>query len=604
MQNFNDIPEDQSLTDSRLVLLNNLKTVLSNFSGTVFPTQNLQQGMFCYRSDEGKFYGLRTLPSDWILVLDLSKSFTEWLAGYTPVAHLTNDASHTKAQVGLGNVDNTADADKPVSTPQANAIASAVNNGVSGKVNRAGDNMTGPLNFSTIQTIASSINIDLGAATSNNILITGTTEIIGFGVAPSGAVRICRFAGSLKLWHDVNYTTLPSNADIITEAEDVIILESQGGGKWKCLTYFRASGFSLHDSAPSKRNILINGGMQVSQRGTSITVASVTETVPLPGGNIPTSVGTVDMWRVINDNTGVSLTLNQTSLQIDKLGSHSVLIAPSASLPVVPSNAYAGLETNIEMPRLLSLYEKPITISFYVKSSVAGLYAVKFGSWAGGSWNLSSFVINQANVWEKKSITIKDGVPSSWRTNTATLQFPIVAGASIQRSINAGYSSMPTLVGLSGGANPFATGGAFQIGNVQLEGGTVATPFEYRSYSRELAECLPYFERIVPSSGYGSIASGGQATTTLWRGNLKFSPKRSFPTISFTPSGVWGVLTGTNTVTLTPNGAAAPVTAQYVTKSSALLECTTTSTTAGVPGVLLAGSSSEYIDINSELGYI
>ena len=56
MQKYTEIAENQTLKESRELLLNNDKTALSNSSGTSFPTQNVQVGQFCFRTDEATLY--------------------------------------------------------------------------------------------------------------------------------------------------------------------------------------------------------------------------------------------------------------------------------------------------------------------------------------------------------------------------------------------------------------------------------------------------------------------------------------------------------------------------------------------------------------------
>jgi hypothetical protein len=78
MQSFVLVPASTKLQDSLTPLLNNDRSALSNSSGTVFPTTNLEVGMFCFRSDLVKLYELvSTSPSVWTLALDLNKAAVE-----------------------------------------------------------------------------------------------------------------------------------------------------------------------------------------------------------------------------------------------------------------------------------------------------------------------------------------------------------------------------------------------------------------------------------------------------------------------------------------------------------------------------------------------
>lgn len=77
-QRYTEIPSSQKIAESLSLLLNNDKTALSCSSGSAFPTNNLQVGMLCYRTDENKLYGLKNLDDsegEWICVADLSGNF-------------------------------------------------------------------------------------------------------------------------------------------------------------------------------------------------------------------------------------------------------------------------------------------------------------------------------------------------------------------------------------------------------------------------------------------------------------------------------------------------------------------------------------------------
>lgn len=74
MQSYTEIPSTQSLQSSLSLLLNNDKTALSSNSGTAFPTTNLQVGMFCLRTDQGKLYQLKDAIPTWVMVADLTKT--------------------------------------------------------------------------------------------------------------------------------------------------------------------------------------------------------------------------------------------------------------------------------------------------------------------------------------------------------------------------------------------------------------------------------------------------------------------------------------------------------------------------------------------------
>ncbi|MFU2327726.1 hypothetical protein [Pseudomonas sp. NFX98] len=110
------------------------------------------------------------------------------------------------------------------------------------KLALAGGTMTGALNDAATQTIASATTTDIGAATSNVIIISGTTTITALGTIAAGARRSLRFTSTLVLTHNATSLVLPGSANIITLPGDVAEMRSLGGGNWVCTSYTYASG--------------------------------------------------------------------------------------------------------------------------------------------------------------------------------------------------------------------------------------------------------------------------------------------------------------------------------------------------------------------------
>ena len=88
--------------------------------------------------------------------------------------------------------------------------------------------------------LASATTTDLGAQTSSNLRITGTTTITGLGTIASGTVRNLRFADALTLTHNGTSLILPGAANIITAAGDTATAISLGSGNWVVTAFQRA----------------------------------------------------------------------------------------------------------------------------------------------------------------------------------------------------------------------------------------------------------------------------------------------------------------------------------------------------------------------------
>jgi hypothetical protein len=114
----------------------------------------------------------------------------------------------------------------------------------------AGGTMTGALNFAPEIDLASAGTTDIGAQTSNNVRITGTTTITSFGTAANGVTRELRFAGALTLTYNATSLILPGGANITTAAGDTATAKSLGSGNWVVTDYQRAAVVPLAATPP------------------------------------------------------------------------------------------------------------------------------------------------------------------------------------------------------------------------------------------------------------------------------------------------------------------------------------------------------------------
>jgi hypothetical protein len=107
------------------------------------------------------------------------------------------------------------------------------------------DTLTGHLNNAADVTIASASTVNIGAAASNNIIISGTTTITAFDTIAAGATRRVKFSGALTLTHNATSLIIPGGANITTAANDTAQFTSLGSGNWICDFYSRASGIAI-----------------------------------------------------------------------------------------------------------------------------------------------------------------------------------------------------------------------------------------------------------------------------------------------------------------------------------------------------------------------
>lgn len=108
-----------------------------------------------------------------------------------------------------------------------------------------GGTLTSALNEAPPVTIASAGTVNIGAAASNTVLVSGTTTITAFDSIAAGAIRRVRFLGILQLTHNGTSLILPGSSNITTAAGDVATFESLGSGNWRAVDYARADGTPL-----------------------------------------------------------------------------------------------------------------------------------------------------------------------------------------------------------------------------------------------------------------------------------------------------------------------------------------------------------------------
>ena len=252
--------------------------------------------------------------------------------------------------------------------------------------------------------------------------------------------------------------------------------------------------------ALSNRNLIINGAMQVAQRGTSASSIS------------GTGYFTVDRWHTSESGTGSELrtTQSQSADAPDGFGS-SCKIQVTTPISTV-TDGYWRLINRLEGLNLQSLNHgsinaKSVTASFWVKSSIASTYSVMMYKPDTGRNIGSTYTINSANTWEYKTITMPGDTVGAIDNNTGEgmyLSFNLFGGTSFVGADNtswASYSGQRLANGHTANAVVTTNGATFQITGVQLEVGDTATPFEHKNVGQELLACQRYYKENEPSVG-------------------------------------------------------------------------------------------------------
>ena len=242
---------------------------------------------------------------------------------------------------------------------------------------------------------------------------------------------------------------------------------------------------TVNGTAPSNRNRIINGDMRIDQRNAG---ASVSSAGP---------IYTVDRWswyytsgsgHTIQQNadapTGFSNSLKVT------VGTGASPSASHQNIIQQPIEGYNAADLGFG-----AAGASTITFSFWVKSSLTGTFNVWLQNSANNRAYVSTYTISVANTWEQKSITIAGDTTGTWlKTNGTGLSVGWSLGCGSNFDTTANTWTSGDRKSTTGTTSVVATNGAtFYITGVQLEAGSVATPFERIDYSESLRRCQRYF---------------------------------------------------------------------------------------------------------------
>lgn len=265
----------------------------------------------------------------------------------------------------------------------------------------------------------------------------------------------------------------------------------------------------------------------------------------------------VDRWQVIT-RTGATITSQRATSGAGSSRRHLAVTITSAKTPASAdqfrvAQAIEGL--NVADLWIGTVLAKTVTLSFETCHSVTGTFS---GALFNSAFNRSfvfTYTQNSANTWESKSVTIPLDTTGTWATdNTAGLfvSFDYGSGLNYQTATVGSWQAGLLLRSSSATTLVSTTGAIFRLQAVQLEVGSVATPFEHRPYGTELALCQRYYERSFVTARF---ASAGVGLTTI-NTPINFAvTKRAAPTITFaTPAISFGVTSGPVAETVQTNG--------------------------------------------------
>jgi len=265
--------------------------------------------------------------------------------------------------------------------------------------------------------------------------------------------------------------------------------------------------------------VVINGAMQVHQRGTS--VAAITA-----------AYNTADRWGMQKNNSGTwtQSVENDAPTGSGLRKSLKMLCTTAAASPAAAD--LLSIQQNFEGQNLQQFLKgtasaKQFTASFWVKSNVTGTYIARIVDVDNTRHVSASYTVSASNTWEKKTVTFPADTTGAFDNDNAEslrLQWGLVAGSNLTSGTLATTWATNTpahaLVGQTNVAS--AVNNYWQITGVQLEAGSVATPFEFEDYGTTLGKCQRYYYLHVS----GNNLNVGPAAAV---GSTEVSVSVSFP---------------------------------------------------------------------------
>ena len=260
----------------------------------------------------------------------------------------------------------------------------------------------------------------------------------------------------------------------------------------------------------SNRNLVINGAMTIDQRNNG---ASVTANATYP----------VDRFLLADNATGLDIQAQRSG--ITPVGFTSSL-SVSVVTPATPGTSQSGAFIthtiegyNFSPLNFGSSDAKSFTLSFYVRSSVTGTYSCGFRDGGGNVSYTADYTISSSDTWEYKTITVPGETSGSYTWNTTNGGALIISwglGNGSGRSATPGsWAAGNNLASTNQVTWCNNSGATWYITGVQLEVGSVATPFEHRSFGDELARCQRYYEK---SYSYSTVPGTSNSTGTIQYG--------------------------------------------------------------------------------------
>jgi len=408
------------------------------------------------------------------------------------------------------------------------------------RIDTSGRMMVGNTSAASMYSVANNLVVGSGSG-SEGMTIFSDSNNDGFVVFADGTSDPGYRMGQIIYSHQQNKFHFRTNGNT-----DRLLIDNAGNVNISGIT--TAKAFVPTEGQTSHKNLLMNGNMQIVQRGSNFTSISGITTYPVDRFIFSSSGDSV--WSATQSTAG--------SVLANTGFAHAVKIDCTTADTSLSNTNEFWISQRIEAQSLQHLRygnaaAVTLTLSFWTRSNKTGDYGLWFYAQDGARQYATTYTISSADTWEKKVITIPGDSSGTINNDTGSgmeVRWYLGAGSSYSGTPSGAWTgtlnNRTTTLNLAD-----STSNEWYLTGAQLEVGSVATPFEVRSYGDELARCQRYYYTL-----------NNNTTTYYWffpinNGNYRRSritypvTMRAAPTVSGATganNGTAGTPTGTQHV--------------------------------------------------------
>jgi len=342
----------------------------------------------------------------------------------------------------------------------------------------------------------------------------GTTELAANAVTSAKIADANVTAAKLHATAAIQPTIVDAKGDLIVgTANDTVARQGVGSnGSVLMADSAQTNGVVWSSAQTSYRNRIINGAFDVWQRGTSFTSD--------PAANV---IYTADRWgaRGLYPGFGSTQTITRESTSANVPTGFTYSLKAVVSTAVPENSLRHQIFYTMENIDTMKYAGRTLTVSCQIK--------------AVGGCN-RAYIVPQYNTSGGRSVDGTSVVTQTFTVNTSsfttcTFSFAVPSASTLTAT---GTLGLVFVYGRATGIEQVGDG--IYLGAVQMEDGSVATPFEFEDHGTTLAKCQRYFWSGTWVSGacadddYSRNIMGGQYPVTM----------RATPTISITSGGLDG----------------------------------------------------------------